>query len=127
EQAVSRRLARDIVRVQLQRVLAALRLVDEAPAPAAYTVDSVEPKHAVAGDDDGERHQRAAARRRARSASRSRSRGAAEVTSSSSRREEASTTASTARANASSFARDGFENPLILRTYWSAAARTSSS
>src|SRR5438270_127607 len=54
-------------------------------------------------------------------------RRADEVTSSSSSREEASTTASTARANASSFARDGFENPLTLRTYWSAAARTSSS
>jgi hypothetical protein len=36
-------------------------------------------------------------------------------------------TASTARSNASAFALEGFVKPLILRTYWSAAARTSSS
>ena len=36
-------------------------------------------------------------------------------------------TASTARSNASSFAREGFVIPLTLRTYWSAAARISSS
>lgn len=34
---------------------------------------------------------------------------------------------STARPNASSFAFDGFVEPLTLRTYWSAAARISSS
>ena len=34
---------------------------------------------------------------------------------------------STARANTSSFAFDGFVAPLTLRTYWSAAARISSS
>src|SRR5262249_36254808 len=40
---------------------------------------------------------------------------------------EAAVTASTACSKASSLARDGFVKPLILRTYWSAAARTSSS
>src|SRR5205823_3964221 len=50
-----------------------------------------------------------------------------EVTSSSRSRLDTSATSSTARSNASSFAREGFVNPLILRTYWSAAARTSSS
>ena len=36
-------------------------------------------------------------------------------------------TSSTARSKASVFACEGFENPLILRTYWSADARISSS
>ena len=36
-------------------------------------------------------------------------------------------TASTARSKASALARDGLVKPLILRTYWSAAAWTSSS
>jgi hypothetical protein len=35
-------------------------------------------------------------------------------------------TSSTARWNAASFAFDGLAAPLILRTYWSAAASTSS-
>ncbi len=39
----------------------------------------------------------------------------------------AADTSSTARLNASSFAFDGFEKPLILRTNCSDAARTSSS
>ena len=39
----------------------------------------------------------------------------------------ASATSSTARSKASAFAREGFVEPLTLRTYWSAAARTSSS
>ena len=36
-------------------------------------------------------------------------------------------TASTAFSKASALAREGFVNPLTLRTYWSAAAWTSSS
>ena len=48
------------------------------------------------------------------------------VTSASSSRFDAAVTSSTARANAASFAFDGFVEPLILRTYWSAAASTSS-
>jgi len=40
---------------------------------------------------------------------------------------DACATASIARAKASSLARDGFVKPLIFRTYWSAAARISSS
>ena len=51
----------------------------------------------------------------------------AEVTSESSSRLVANATSSTARANATSFAFDGFVEPEILRTYWSAAPRTSSS
>ena len=39
---------------------------------------------------------------------------------------EAAVTSSTARANAASFAFEGLFVPLILRTYWSAAASTSS-
>jgi hypothetical protein len=53
--------------------------------------------------------------------------GGAFVTSSWMSRWEASATASTARAKASSFACDGFVKPLILRTYWRAAERISSS
>src|SRR5215210_7399772 len=72
----------------------------------------------------------AAARRwyRARrlSASVSRSLGGAVVTSSSSSRAVASATASTARSNASALAFEGVFVPLILRTYWRAASRTSS-
>ena len=49
------------------------------------------------------------------------------VTSDPSRRFVAAATSSTARANASSFARDGFEKPLTFRTYCSAAACTSCS
>jgi hypothetical protein len=56
---------------------------------------------------------RLAARSRARAASTSRSFGAADVTSPAIRRCVASATSSTARANASSFARDGFVKPLI--------------
>ena len=48
------------------------------------------------------------------------------MTSASSSRLDAAVTSSTARANAASFAFDGFVEPLILRTYWSAAASTSS-
>jgi hypothetical protein len=47
--------------------------------------------------------------------------GGALVTSSLSNRIETSATASTARWNASAFARDGFVDPLIFRTYCSAA------
>lgn len=36
-------------------------------------------------------------------------------------------TSATARANASALACDGLVNPVILRTYWSAAASTSAS
>ena len=53
--------------------------------------------------------------------------GGAEVTSSPRSCARGGGQASTARSKASSFARDGFVKPLILRTYWSAAARTSSS
>jgi hypothetical protein len=60
-------------------------------------------------------------------ASTSRSFGGAFVSSSASRCIEACATASTARLKASSFAREGLVKPLILRTYWSAAARISSS
>ena len=35
-------------------------------------------------------------------------------------------TSATARANTASFAFEGFADPLTLRTYWSAAALTSS-
>ena len=42
-------------------------------------------------------------------------------------RAEISLTASTARSKASALACEGFVKPLILRTYWSADARTSSS
>ncbi len=49
------------------------------------------------------------------------------VTSSSSRRLVIAATSSTARSKAGSLAFDGFCEPLTLRTYWSAAARTSSS
>jgi hypothetical protein len=59
-------------------------------------------------------------------ASASRSFGGAFVTSWSSSRVDAAATSSTARAKASALAADGFEEPLILRTYCSAAARTSS-
>ena len=38
----------------------------------------------------------------------------------------AAATASTARSKAAAFACDGFVEPLILRTYWSAASWTSS-
>ena len=61
------------------------------------------------------------------SASASRSRGGAVVTSSSSRRAVVAAMSSTARSNASVFARDGFCIPLTLRTYWSAASRISAS
>jgi len=70
---------------------------------------------------------RAALRARAFAASASRSFGGAFVTSSPSSRAEISATSSTARSNASALAREGFVKPLILRTYWRAAARTSSS
>ena len=63
----------------------------------------------------------------AREASTSRSRGGAFVTSSSSRRLVIAATSSTARSKAGSLALDGFCEPLTLRTYWSAAPRTSSS
>src|SRR5581483_6393655 len=64
---------------------------------------------------------------RLRAASTSRSRGAAAVTRSSSRCWVRWAIPSTARSNAASFAFDGLFIPLTLRTYWSAAARTSSS
>ncbi len=59
-------------------------------------------------------------------ASTSRSFGGADVTSSFIRRIEISATASTARSNASALIRDGFVDPLIFRTYCSAALCTSS-
>ena len=49
------------------------------------------------------------------------------MTSCPSSRADAAATSSTARWKASAFAADGLEEPLILRTYCSAAARTSSS
>jgi len=67
------------------------------------------------------------ARSRARSASTSRSFGAAVVTSESISLRVASATSSTAASKAASFACEGFVKPLTLRTYWSAAPRTSSS
>src|SRR4051812_38567115 len=60
-------------------------------------------------------------------ASTSRSFGGAVVTRASSNRVEAAATSATARSNASALTRDGFVVPLILRTYWSAAAAISSS
>src|SRR4051795_1219466 len=60
-------------------------------------------------------------------ASTSRSFGGAVVTRASSNRVEAAATAATARSNASALTREGFVAPLILRTYWSAAAAISSS
>ena len=78
-------------------------------------------------EQTGRAGKRSAARARLRAASISRSFGAAEVTSSSSSLSEAAATSSTARANGSSFACEGFVKPLILRTYCSAASRTSSS
>jgi hypothetical protein len=53
--------------------------------------------------------------------------GGAVVTRSASRRVEASVTASTARWKASALAWEGLVDPLIFRTYWTAAARISSS
>ena len=49
------------------------------------------------------------------------------MTSESNRLDDARATSSIARSNASAFAADGFANPVILRTYWLAAARISSS
>ena len=49
------------------------------------------------------------------------------VTSSPSSLAETSVTSSTARSNASALACDGLLKPLILRTYWRAASRISSS
>jgi hypothetical protein len=62
-----------------------------------------------------------------RAVSSSRSFGDAEVTSSPRSCAVAAATASTARSKASAFARDGLLKPLIFRTYWRAAERTSSS
>ena len=88
------------------------------------------PEGQAGGADRGlavqELAKRTAARALAFAASTSRSRGGAEVTSASSRRLDAAVTSSTARANAASFAFDGFVEPLDLRTYCSAAASTSS-
>src|SRR5918997_642425 len=69
---------------------------------------------------------RAAARSRDLAASTSRSFGGAEVTSWFSRRIEMSATSVTARSKASALTCDGFVQPLIFRTYWSAALCTSS-
>src|ERR687897_639740 len=63
---------------------------------------------------------------RALSASTSRSLGGAVVTSASRSRAVTSATSSTAVSNAAWFAADGFVMPLTFRTYWRAAARTSS-
>src|SRR6202000_3371259 len=70
---------------------------------------------------------RFAARARACAATTSRSFGGADVSSSESRCAEMCLISCTARANASSLAFDGLVKPLILRTYWSAAASISSS
>ena len=69
---------------------------------------------------------RCAARALALAASTSRLRGGEVVTSASSSRPVAPATSSTARRNAASLARDGLLAPATLRTYCSAAARTSS-
>jgi len=69
---------------------------------------------------------RCAARARAFAASTSRSFGGAVVRSSLRSTLDAAVTASIARWNASSLAREGRLKPLILRTYWTAAARISS-
>src|ERR687898_195756 len=69
---------------------------------------------------------RSADRARALAASTSRSLGGAVVTSASRSREVTSATSSTAVSNAAWFAADGFVMPLTFRTYWRAAARTSS-
>src|SRR5581483_8250551 len=88
-----------------------------------------EPAHADAGTTErpvlhqAARPNLAAERARRRSASASRSRGGADVTSSASRCSVACATASTAAANATSFAREGFCMPLTLRTYCRAAER----
>src|SRR5689334_2911541 len=74
----------------------------------------------------GQAAYRSAARARRFAASTSRSLGGAVVSRSASRCIEACATASTARLNASSLTFDGLLKPLILRTYWSAAAWTSS-
>jgi carbon starvation protein CstA len=70
---------------------------------------------------------RSRARAFARAASTSRSRRGDVVTRLSMRPRATSATSSTARSNASSFAFDGFVNPLSLRTNWTDAARISSS
>jgi hypothetical protein len=59
---------------------------------------------------------------RAFSASTARSLGGALVCSSASSWREVAAIASTARSNGSALTCDGFVNPLILRTYWTAAA-----
>ena len=78
-------------------------------------------------DREVEAAKRLAVRSRCFAASTSRFFGGAFVTSESSRRIVTSATSSTARSNASAFACEGLVEPLILRTYWSAEARTSSS
>ena len=78
-----------------------------------------------AGRSAKRRRTASAARARALAASTSRSLGGALVTSSPSRRADTAATSSTARSNASALACDGLVKPLILRTYCSAAARTS--
>ena len=70
---------------------------------------------------------RSAARALAFAASTSRSFGGADVTNRSSSPADTRVTSSTASSNASAFACDGLVKPLILRTYWSEAARISSS
>src|SRR5215469_15372546 len=69
---------------------------------------------------------RATARAFALAASSSRFFGGAVVSRERSSRSDTPATSSTAASNAASFALDGLVNPLILRTNWSEAARTSS-
>src|SRR4028118_239057 len=81
----------------------------------------------VVHDPVGQLPKRAAERARAFAASAARSLGGAAVTRASSSRAGAAATSATARSKASVLARDGEATPLILRTYCSAAAHTSSS
>jgi len=98
------------------------RLLDELVTTAAPRDREVETARARA-----RAAKRVAARARAFAASTSRSRGGAFVTSSASNSAEAVAILSTARSKAAALACEGFVKPLTLRTYCSAAARTSSS
>ena len=96
------------------------------PAAASEGYDAT-PRPAEAGHLRRRVPNRFAARALALAASTSRSRGGAVVTRSSSRCREIWAISRTARSKTASFACDGFVAPLILRTYCSAAACTSSS
>src|SRR3954468_15216714 len=117
---------RRIKREKKQAAAAARKFPDPEPIFPAERPADVEGDGLCAQAAEGAA-KRSAARALRRAASTSRSFGSAVVTRLSTSRRVTSVTSSTARAKASSFACDGFVKPLILRTYWTAASRTSSS